>query len=70
MQFNEEQPLPMRIPVSDPPVAGDHVDIGVWPGGWRFMRDADRERFERLSTDDQALYLSVFEGQAAALADR
>jgi hypothetical protein len=70
MEFTMGEPLPMRIPATTPPVKDDHIDIGVWPNGWRFMRETDRLRFERLSDGEQAEYRRLFEGQAKALAER
>lgn len=46
--YTESNPLPMRLNATEPPVSGDYIDIGVWPGGWRFWTDRDRRRFERL----------------------
>lgn len=70
MKFSEENPLPIRHPVTDPPVKGEHVDIGVWPDGWRFLTSSDRARFERLSDDEQALYRRAFDQLRDGLADR
>lgn len=67
--YTESNPLPMRIPATDPPVKGDHVDIGVWAGGWRYMTDADRMRHERMPAEDRATYARVFEDQGAAMAE-
>jgi hypothetical protein len=68
--FTETSPLPMRFPATTPPVKGDHIDIGVWPNGWRFLAPRDAERFNRLTESDRATYRSAFDGQAAALAER
>jgi hypothetical protein len=67
--FTESAPLPMRIPATTPPVAGDHIDIGVWPNGWRFMADRDAARFARLTPTERETYRSMFDRQAAALAE-
>jgi hypothetical protein len=68
--YDSENPLPMRFPATNPPTAGDHIDIGVWPGGWRFMRNADRERFEDLSEAEQAEQRRAFDLTAKALDER
>lgn len=71
--YTESNPLPMRFPATNPPVAGDHVDIGVWAGGWRFMTDADRARFEAMPVagdHGQDAHRRAFEGQARELAGR
>jgi hypothetical protein len=68
--FTESNPLPMRYPATTPPVAGDHVDIGVWPNGWRFITDADRARFERMDADRQAEFRRAFDAQATAITER
>lgn len=65
--FTSENPLPMRFPATNPPIAGDFIDIEVWPGGWRFMLGSDRARFERLSIDEQAEQRAAFDLTAAAL---
>ena len=72
-EFTESNPLPMRIPATHPPVAGDHIDVGVWPGGWRFLTQRDRLRFDALDAADgisQSMMRGIFDAQAAALAER
>jgi hypothetical protein len=68
--FTSAAPLPMRFPATNPPVAGDHIDIGVWPNGWRFMTTRDRIRFDQLPADVQAEYRSAFDAQGRELARR
>lgn len=67
--YTEHSPLPMRFPATTPPVAGDHIDVYVWPGGWRFIRSQDRDRFEALPQAEQNEYLAAFDG-CAEWADR
>lgn len=69
-EFTESSPLPMRYPATEPPVKGDHIDIGVWPNGWRFMTTSDRLRFERMSEAEQTSYRRSFDLQGEAIAER
>ena len=60
--FTTTNPLPMRWPVPPtPPEPSACIDIGVWPGGWRFLGRQDRLTFERMPTADQAEYRRAFD---------
>ena len=66
--FTEDRPLPMRWPVPPTPTtSGGHIDIGLWPGGWKFLTQQDREAFEALRPDDRMAYARAFEDAAATV---
>lgn len=68
--YSSSNPLPMRFPATNPPVKGDHIDIGVWPEGWRFMRLQDRQRWEALPADDREMFQAAFDRASEQLAAR
>lgn len=66
--YSSSNPLPMRFPATHPPIAGDHIDIGVWPNGWRFLQERDRERWEALPADDREMLQVAFDRTSEELA--
>lgn len=66
-QISVINPLPIRFPATWPAVAGDHMDIDVWPGGWAFRDSTSSYRFAKLNEYDQSVWLSTFWKMAATL---
>ena len=65
--YSALNPLPMRFPATHPPIAGDHIDIGVWPDGWQFMTQRDRLRCEQLPEDEREMLMRAFDLAAREL---
>jgi hypothetical protein len=53
----------MRFPATNPPVAGDHIDVTISPSGWAFITTDDRERFEALPVAGKLELRRAFAGQ-------
>jgi hypothetical protein len=58
-------PLPMRFPVTKPPVEDDYVDVQIDRAGWAFMTRSGRERFLSLPMADRLELRKAFEAQVA-----